>query len=164
MRKLLIAFTAVLSLALIPGLAGASHSPGTGPKFDKTNGTGVNAQAGEVHVNAKSVGGTTTAQGHFFAHDSPAFGGADVRGDVTCHRAGPPIGGPNSSTTGGVVRRSSNPALVGRGILIFIEDEVSGDDLTVFNQQNPPPASFCDFTFPFEANIVSGNYIVHDGA
>jgi hypothetical protein len=170
MRRILIAVVAVVSVAVVPGMASASHSTGNGPNYDKTNGTGESFELGTVqtvHVDAKSVGGTTAAQGHFRVTNSPFSGNADVSGDLVCHHAGPGYG-TNGSSTVGVIRRSSNPVLVGAAVAIWIDDEgepgTGRDDLFVGGLASPPPPSFCNLPFNVENNLMRGDFIVHDGA
>lgn len=167
MRAILVAAATGLVVAAVPGVASANHSGGNGPNYDKVDGTGETAQGGKVHVNARSIGGTPVGVGHFTITNSPFALNADVSGDVVCHHAGPP-GRPNESATVGVIRKSSNPALIGAAPVLWIEDlgePGSGRDrMLVGGLAFPPPAAFCALKPPDPKLVITqGNFIVHDG-
>lgn len=152
MKRLLLAFAlAVMVVVALPLAATASHSNGTGPKFEKADGTGESPEYGRVHVNAKDQG---VADGHFFI--GPASGPVEVQGDVTCLR----VTG-NVALVGGLQRETGMPFLIevtdngspGHGAdrhrwRMAMPNEVTGQCADYGD--NPPPAT-----------IVQGNYIVH---
>jgi len=171
MRRILIAAGAALAVAVVPGQASASHSGGNGPNYDKVDGTGESFELGTVqtvHVNARSIGATTTGQGFYYIKNSPFALNPDISGDVICHRTGF-TGRPHESATVGVIRKSTNPVLVGAAVVLWIEDlgePGSGQDtLLVGGFASPPAPSFCGLKPPDpKPTVTRGNFIAHDGA
>jgi hypothetical protein len=170
MRRFLIAGIAALAVAVVPGMASASHSGGNGPNYDKINGTGESFELGTVqtvHVNARSVGGGPAGQGSFYIKNSPFALNPDISGDVICHNTGF-TGRPRESATVGVIRKSTNPVLVGAAVVLWIEDREPGsgqDTLFVGGFASPPPPSFCGLKPPDpKPTVTRGNFVAHDGA
>ena len=120
-------------------------------------------------------GGGQTAQGDTFgfsAHDGPNGSSGyvtyqtatfDVGGAVTCLNAG----AGRLATVGIVIERSSDPALIGQGFLLFVED---GDAV---DSARPDRASYAFVDRPATRrcppqrltsanNLVSGNVVVED--
>lgn len=154
MKRLLLAFAlAAMVVVALPLAATASHSNGTGPKFEKANGTGESPEYGRVHVNAKDKDG---ADGHFFI--GPASGPVAVQGDVTCLRVED-----NVALVGGLQRETGTPFL--------IEVTDNGSPGHGADQHRWRPAAPAEVTGecadfgddPPPATIVQGNYIVHGG-
>ena len=160
MKRAFLAFALVaLGLAAVPLVANAGHSngpsQGTGPKFEKANGTGESATYGRVHVNADD-NGRGQDLGHFFI--GPPSGPVAVQGDVTCLR----VDGDNVATVGGRERVTNAP------FIIEITDNGSpgaGADRHRWrpaspNEVGPNCPTTEDFPNP-SAQIQQGNYIVH---
>ena len=152
-RLILMCVLAVSAMAVVPALAGANHSGGQGPNYEKVNGTGEN-NFGLVHVNVKDQDGP---RGHFFIN------GDQVQGEATCVN----VQG-NRTIIGGIDRRD------GAAFNILIEDNQepgSGRDRMAVRGPLPPPfdqncnnpLAFAEFVSPVNVPpIARGNYIVHD--
>ena len=150
-RVLLCVIAAMAVIAVTPFAAGANHSDGTGPKFQKANGTGYSSQYGQVHVNADN---NDDDLGHFFIGED---GSPKIQGDVTCFE----VDG-NTALIGGVQR--------GTGLEFLIEVTDDGEpghegDEHRWRPALPGEAQDCDEfgDNPPPAPIERGNYIVHGG-
>jgi hypothetical protein len=122
-----------------------------------------------------AAGGGATAAGDqfgFSAHDGPigpsghvTYRAAtfDVSGAVTCINAG----GGRLATIGIVVENSSDPALVGQGFLLHVEDRDAVDspapDRVSYAFVGRPATRQCPARRPTEI-VVQGNIVVEDSA
>src|SRR6266540_3761966 len=116
MTRLSVVALSVLSLAAIPTIATATHSPGKGPKRDLVVGSArFPVVAAHVRISAKSGPNGENPRGHFFLRQ----GGYQFRGSVTCMRV---VG--NRASVGGSITRSSGVGgpPVARGFVQVIED------------------------------------------
>jgi hypothetical protein len=122
-------------------------------------------------------GGGQTAQGDTFgfsAHDGPSGPSGyityqtptfDIGGAVTCLNAG----AGRLATIGILIERSSDPALIGQGFLLYVEDGDAVDstrpDRVTYAFVDRPATRRCTLRrlTPFE-NVVSGNVVVEDAA
>lgn len=120
-----------------------------------------------------AAGGGENATGDLFgfsAHDGPTGPSGyvtyrtatfDVSGAVTCINAG----GGRLATIGIVVENSSDPALVGRGFLIFVEDRDAVDsaapDRISYAFVDRPDTRRCPVRRAAEI-VVLGNVVVED--
>ena len=119
-------------------------------------------------------GGETEAgdQFGFSAHDGPVGPSGyvtyrtatfDVSGAVTCINAG----GGRLATIGIVVENSSDPALVGQGFLLYVEDRDAADSAApdrisyAFFADPKPATRQCAVRRPIET-VVLGNIVVED--
>lgn len=160
----------VATLALTAGVAGATHSDGTGPKDDFVNGTGnFEGPLGTLdflfHVNAKGGPSGEDPDGALWIKGVTALGEVNFQGSVTCLR----VTG-NRADVGGRVERSRTAAAVeGQGFIFeFVDNGEPGSN----PDQNAPdtfngallplPPAICDFTDL--APINRGNFVVHDAA
>ena len=116
----------------------------------------------DIHVNAQSEDGSNPKGQFYFRQDvfsSPFGTNIDIRGDVICHR----VAGKTA-----VVGVAFEPLLLGgsfevREALIFVEDDDPlGDPDDVRFEFLIAPLETCPAPSPIEADIASGNYVVHD--
>jgi hypothetical protein len=106
---------------------------------------GVNAFSGATGLNPRG-GMTVDAEGlHSYT------------GRVTCLS----VSG-NQATIGIEITKSSNPSFVGQGELWSIVDTTGGPDRIAGYEITPSPPVLCPY-LSFNVEIVSGNYIIHDG-
>jgi hypothetical protein len=124
-----------------------------------------------------ATGGGQTAQGDAFgfsAHDGPSGSSGyvtyqtatfDIGGAVTCLNAG----AGRLATIGILIDRSSDPALIGQGFLLFVEDGDAVDstrpDRVTYALVDREATRRCTARrlTPFQ-NVVSGNVVVEDSA
>jgi hypothetical protein len=175
-----------MALANEPGLTTVAREPGS--RGDKVRvirttvvaGAIVLALACAAPASAESpydfaAGGGETAAGDqfaFTAHDGPTGPSGyvtystatfDVSGAVTCINAG----GGRLATIGIVVENSSDPALVGQGFLLYVEDRdavdsAAPDRISYAFFVDPRPATRqCAVRRPIET-VVLGNIVVED--
>jgi len=118
-----------------------------------------------------AAGGGKTAAGDqfgFSAHDGPVGPSGyvtyrtatfDVSGAVTCINAG----GGRLATIGIVVENSSDPALVGQGFLLYVEDrdDSAAPDRISYAFVDRPATRRCTVRRPIET-VVLGNIVVED--
>ena len=177
MRKVLVSLIALLAIALMPGVASATHSNGPGPDKDFVAGAGkgplltpLGTFPAHYHANGQSDagGGGSPAQGTWFTDIFPtgvfaSLGTVSISGPVLCVAANG-----NDATWRGVIT-DSNTGLAppGAGIISRWVDNGQGNDppdgqigfLTTPPGPNPscPPTTFT--TLP----NLQGNLVVHDG-
>jgi hypothetical protein len=169
MRKGLLAAATCLAVASTPSVATATHSQGSGPNFDTTNGTGRQVFSfftSAAHVNARSNDGANP-RGHFWVEqDAPGLDPMQTfkrQGDVTCHR----VSG-HDAVVGGRLR-TPLPFFFStfRGAVIVIRDNGepgAGRDRSVILLMFEVPESCPEpFEDQFFDPIERGNFIVHDG-
>ena len=157
MTRLSVVALSVLSLAAIPTIATATHSPGKGPKRDLVVGSArFPVVAAHVRISAKSGPNGENPRGHFFL----AQAGWQLRGSVSCVLV---VG--NRASVGGRVTKSSGVGgpPVGSGFIQFTEDNGSPGrndrSHTVF-VASPPAACPAPLTPAFV--LARGNYVVKD--
>jgi hypothetical protein len=165
-----------LALLVVPGLAGATHSSGQGPKHDFAVGTGhfegeflppFPSPPGldiQMHVNAKSGPSGENATGRFYAHrESPS--GLHVHGEVTCLTVLPTLTG-GRAVVGGVItggREPRAPFVEGAGIKIQVDD--NGNGQVIPDRMHGDPSSAppdCTPTEPTRLPVEEGNFTVHN--
>lgn len=185
MRKIYGLFVvAVLALAAVPSVAGATHSNGEGPDKDFTNGSAKSVGVfispfgvfdSQSHINAQArapLGGD--AQGMFFTNLTasspnlfPAGTEETLSGEVRCLDA---VG--NTSVDRGIITESTGPViLTGASVIgkrIDNGEPGHGSDLSGGNLgppigPNPPPGSCNALTGIPVSPIDQGNFTVHDG-
>jgi hypothetical protein len=170
MRKLTVLGAGIAMLAMLAGVAGATHSPGQGPKHDFAAGTlhgtvqfgGADATV-DIHVNAKSGPLGQNAQGQMFVRiSSPTQPEVELRGEVTCLNV---VG--NLATAGGRLERAENFPGGFQTLIVSVQDfgEPGGGPTTpdTFNAQvelTPPPTT-CP-VLPAAFPSTEGNVVVHD--
>jgi hypothetical protein len=168
MRKLTVLITGTAMLAILAGVAGATHSPGQGPKHDMAAGT-LHSTIGDaevdVHVNAKSGPLGQNAQGKMFIriHNPANLANPDieVRADVTCLNV---VG--NLATAAGPIERTDPEFPPGfQTLIISVQDFGSPgggtpDRWSAQVQMTPPPTT-CP-TIPTFNDAEEGNVVVHD--
>lgn len=177
MRKLLVSLIALLAIALMPGVASATHSNGPGPDKDFVAGAGkgplptpLGTFPAQYHANGQSDagGGGTPAQGQWFTNIfTPAppagLGTVTISGTILCVTA---TG--NNGVWRGVIE-DSNTGLAPPGMGIFARwvDNGEGNDPPDqhigFLTPPPGPNPACpNVTFATNPNL-QGNLVVHDG-
>src|SRR5688572_9680691 len=171
MRKLTVLITGTVMLAMLAGVAGATHSPGKGPKQDLAAGTlhatvvdaaGVQTADIQLHINAKSGPLGEDAQGQMWIRVVTATQDIELRARVTCLNV---VG--NLATAAGLIERGGEAFPGMQTLVISVQDfgEPGGSGATpdTFNAQTlmgPPPA-----TCPVQPTLLpatGGNVIVHD--
>ena len=173
-----------MALANKPGPTTVAREPGSGGDKVRVIGTTVAAGAialalacaapagAESPYDFAAGGGETAAGDHFgfAAHDGPTgptgnvtyrTATFDVSGAVTCINAG----GGRLATIGIVVENSSNPALVGQGLLLYVEDRDAVDsaapDRISYAFVDRLATRPCTARRPTET-VVLGNIVVED--
>ena len=147
----LAAGAAAFALVVTP----AHAVPGDGSPYDFASGGG------------QTVGGD---QFGFTAHDGPLGAGGyvtyqtatfDVAGAVTCISAG----AGRLATVGIVVERSSDPALIGQGFVLYVEDrdavDPAGTDRISYAFVDRPETRRCTMRRPVQL-VEQGEVIVED--
>ena len=132
---------------------------GDGSPYDFATGGGQTAQGDQFGFSAHD--GARAASG-YVTYQTAAF---DIGGTVTCLNAG----AGRLATIGLVIERSSDPALVGQGLLLFVEDGDAVDE----TRPDRVAYAFVDRSLtrrctarrltPF-STVVSGNVVVEDSA
>jgi hypothetical protein len=169
-RGLAVLVLTLLALLVAPGVAGATHSNGSGPKNDFVNGS-LRLQAfvppfGDidlhVHVNAKRTPSGDQTGHLFFDGNPPGFPPLSFHGRVTCVLV---VG--KTATVGGEVTNSKTPfPPEGSGFVFAFEDvgpPGSGDKFEGGPFPVAPPPGFCPLPFA-QRSSTSGNVVVHDGS
>jgi hypothetical protein len=170
MRKLTVVITGTIMLAMLAGVAGATHSPGKGPKQDMANGTlhatiddgtGQTADV-QLHINAKSGPLGEDAQGQMWIRVATPTQDIELRARVSCLNV---VG--NLATAAGLIERGGEAFPGMQTLVISVQDfgEPGGSGATpdTFNAQTlmgPPPAT-CP-VLPTILPATGGNVIVHD--
>jgi hypothetical protein len=175
-RRAGIATVAVLALMLAPAAVRATHGPNDGPNHDFAAGGGTNGFF-QIGLAAQSGPAGENPRGYVSARSRPN-GGFPVPfrfgGEVTCLL----VEQEDEDTTRASIKyrfdHADNPALVGGGIQIFVEDNGEPEngqttDQTAFLAPEPPPAfelsqpSVCmDPDAGAYTPGESGNFVVHD--
>jgi hypothetical protein len=160
MKRLALAVVVLVCALAIPGVAGATHSPGDGPKKDLVAGTARLAGFNNplIHVNAWRDAETGRVKGHFFIQYPPPFTTA-LSGRVTCLNV---VG--TGAAVVGVVERSqgTNPLTVptDTSVQVRVLDLGEPGTLDKANWDLPPfPFGFCNGVGDLQ--LSQGNYIVH---
>jgi hypothetical protein len=176
MRKVLVSLIALLAIALMPGVASATHSNGQGPAFDFVSGSGKGPLPTpfgtfpahyEANAQADASGGPAT--GTWFTDIFPtgafaSLGTVSISGDVLCLNANV-----HKAIWRGVIT-SSNTALAPAGLGVISEWIDNGEgandqpDQQVGMLTSPPgPNPTCpNISLPTGPNL-QGNLVVHDG-
>jgi hypothetical protein len=188
MRKVLVSLIALLAVALMPGVASATHSNGTGPDKDFVAGSGkgplptpFGTFPAHYEANGQSTAtGGSPATGSWFTVICPsedlnsppcstnpltvALAPVTISGDILCVNA---VG--NQATWRGVITQSSTAlAPPGAGVFTRWVDNGEGandppDQQTGFLTPPPGPNPACPIV-PFATNPnLQGNLVVHDG-
>jgi hypothetical protein len=178
MRKVLVGLLALLAVALMPGVASATHSNGQGPDKDFVAGSGkgplptpLGTFPAQYHANGQSdASGGSPAQGTWFTNIFPTgpfagLGTVTISGPIICVSA---TG--NLANWRGIVADSNQPGLAppGAGIIAAWVDNGEGandppDTQVGFLTPPPGPNPTCPAT-PFTAGPnLQGNLVVHDG-
>lgn len=166
MKRQLVALTVgLLALAVLPVVAGATHSSGKGPKKDFARGTGhfeglspLGQTVITMHVSARSGPSGQNPKGRFLVkRDLPTE--LRQRGRVTCLNV---VG--NQAVIGGVIERSRVPDDIGDGILFQFDD--NGNGTVISDRMHGSPTStptVCPPPVPAaRLPIQQGNFVVHD--
>jgi hypothetical protein len=187
MRKVLVSLIALLAIALMPGVASATHSNGQGPDKDFIAGSGkgnlptpFGTYPSHYEANGQSdASGGSPATGSWFTVICPSENlnsppcstsplasllPVSISGDILCVNASG-----NKATWRGVITQSSTVlAPVGAGVLTLWVDNGEGandppDQQFGFLTPPPGPNPSCPIT-PFSTNPNNqGNLVVHDG-
>jgi hypothetical protein len=171
MKRQLVAFcVGLLALAVLPVVAGATHSNGKGPKKDFARGTGhfegispIGQTVITMHVNARSGPAGQNPKGRFFVkRDLPTE--LRVRGRVTCLNV---VG--NQAVVGGRIERGRVPDAmfpIGGGILFQFDD--NGNGTVISDRMHGSPTAtptVCPPPIPAaRLPVQRGNFVVHDSA
>ncbi len=169
-RRLTAVGLGLLALAASPGVAGASHSDGKGPKKDSVRGTGhfegLNPRSGlptdaTLHVSAQSGPSGENPKGRFFVNrEAPSE--LRIRGKVTCLNV---VG--NQAVVGGRIEGGQAPDAtfpIGGGVLFQFDDNGEGRVIPDRMQGSPTSTpTVCPNPVP-AANLTvqQGNFVVHD--
>ena len=178
MRKVLVGLLALLAVALMPGVASATHSNGQGPDKDFVAGSGkgplptpLGTFPAQYHANGQSdASGGAPAQGQWFTNIFPTgpfagLGTVTISGPIICVNAAG-----NLANWRGIIADSNQPGLAppGYGVLSSWTDNGEGandppDTQVGFLTPPPGPNPTCPAT-PFTAGPnLQGNLVVHDG-
>lgn len=156
MKRLALVLMAFICTVAIPGVAGATHSSGEGPKKDLVAGTARLAGFNNplIHVNAWRDPETGRIKGHFFIQYPPPLTTA-ISGRVSCLNV---VG--NGAAAVGQVERSQGTAPfavpVGTSVQVRVLDNGEPGTLDMANW-DLSSACFGVGDLP----ISEGNYIVH---
>jgi hypothetical protein len=137
-------------------LASAGSALAASP-YDFASGGGQTAQGDTFGFSAH--GGPNGSSG-YVTYQTATF---DIGGAVTCLNAG----AGRLATIGILIERSSDPALIGQGFLLYVEDGDAVDsarpDRVTYAFVDRPATRRCTLRrlTPFE-NLVSGNVVVED--
>jgi hypothetical protein len=178
MRKVLVGVLALLAVALMPGVASATHSNGQGPDKDFVAGSGkgdlptpLGTFPAQYHANGQSdASGGAPAQGTWFTNIFPTgvfagLGTVTIAGPIICVSASG-----NGANWRGIITDSNQPGLAppGYGVLSRWVDNGEGandppDQQVGFLTPPPGPNPTCPPTaFSTNPNL-QGNLVVHDG-
>jgi hypothetical protein len=179
MRKVLVSVVlSLLAVALIPGVASATHSNGPGPDKDFVAGSGkgplptpLGTFPAQYHANGWSeASGGAPAQGQWFTNIFPTgpfagLGTVTISGPLVCVSAAG-----NNSNWRGIITETNQPGLAppGAGIISRWVDNGEGandppDQQVGFLTPPPGPNPTCP-PVSFTANPnLQGNLVVHDG-
>jgi hypothetical protein len=180
MRKVLVSVGVVslLAMALIPGVASATHSNGQGPDKDFISGAGkgplptpLGTFPSHYHANAWSdASGGTPATGTWFTDIFPtgvfaSLGTVSISGPVICISASG-----NGANWRGIIENSNQPGLAppGFGVLSRWVDNGEGandppDQQVGFLTPPPGPNPTCPPVPITTLPNLQGNLVVHDG-
>jgi hypothetical protein len=158
--KRLLAFVVLPLCLILPVAASATHSPGTGPDYDKVDGTVADLFPSTLHVNAISNPDGTDPRGHLWYTDDATGFLFDEAGVVTCLNV---VG--NNATIGMRIDRSKLPGFPGEGngFLFYVSDYGEPGDLdTHLDLPLPTPPTVCPTPIAAVYPQKSGNFVVHD--
>jgi hypothetical protein len=157
--KLSIMRTAAAAGAVAFALAAAPAQavPGDGSPYDFASGGGQTVQGDQFGFTAHD--GPAGPSG-YVSYQTATF---DIGGAVTCINAG----AGRLATIGIVIERSSDPALIGQGLLLYVEDrdavDPDGTDRITYAFVDRPQTRRCTLRrlTPFEL-VESGEIVVED--